>query len=207
MKTKLDHIYGANDVSSEELETLKTKVDNLSQITAKTNIGQTFTGVQKFQGGAQMLAQVYNTKDVTTKEYVDNRTTNLAKTNVANSFTPQQTFNGNIVISKIYREGTDQTIAGIKNQGAKNFIFEYEQNNYGFLNYCNITFRHRFGTNDWSNLFIISMRDPGLVLNVRSNTIDFENKTTIKNIVDKNIKDIVAASTDFNDFKTRMGNL
>lgn len=58
MKTKLDHIYGSVGGNTTQLENqvnaLNTKVTNLSNIAAKTNLNNTFTANQIFNGGFEI---------------------------------------------------------------------------------------------------------------------------------------------------------
>lgn len=71
--TNLDHIYTLGGDSS-KIDALETKVNNLSQISAKTNVAQTFQGLQTFNNGAASNILPTANTHLANKSYVDTRT-------------------------------------------------------------------------------------------------------------------------------------
>lgn len=167
MKTKLDHIYGtagAVDALETKVSNLETKVTNLGNITAKTNLSNTFTG--------------------------------------------NQTISGSLLTNNIYTSGNEQTLVNIVNQGEKKIYVNFEQPKAGFRNYSHLILRHKIASGDYVELLKITAQsvDQGIFLTATDNLVTFPIKTTMKNVVIKELKDIIAASTDFNDFKNKIRN-
>lgn len=146
------------------------------------------------------------------KNKVDNLANIAAKTNIENNFTTNQTINGYIKNSNgFYKEANLLTALTIKNQREKSIDNWFIQDSVGFRNYCNVNFKHKFGNQaDSAGILLFQMSfhnaNEGVFLLCENNKMEFINKTVCKKLVLQELKDIVAASSDFNDFKTRMSN-
>lgn len=181
MKLKLDHIYG-NTSSNVDLTQINNKI---SAIEAKNT---------------QQDTQITNLSNI------------AAKTNISNTFTGNQTINGSILGSNgFYSTQAAQTIGIISRQTEKSFNFDFIQGSAGYRNYCNIQIRHKYANQadrEYVTLFKLYLKNTneGVFMTCENDKLGFERKTTISNAVLQDLKTIVAASTDFNDFKRRIAN-
>lgn len=109
MKQKLDHIWGNTGGGSAELTALENKVNNLSQIAAKTNLDNRFTAQQTIPSVIITGAVDANNK-AATKQYVDEKL----------NLVVLQTWNGNLQTTNMTWTKTTE----FNNNGSGIYLFQ-----------------------------------------------------------------------------------
>lgn len=107
-----------------------------------------------------------------------------ARKDQANTFSENQTINGFLINNGLYKEGSDQQLAYIKNQGEKNIDILFEQQNAGFRNFCNLNIKHKYSNTNATTLFQIQTKNTneGIFLACENNKFNFVSPTTITNV-------------------------
>lgn len=201
MKYKMDHIWGNSETNTVDITALENKVN---AVEAKT------TALETKATAIETKANNNETNITNTRNTLNNLSTIAAKTNIANTFTANQTINGFIINSNgYYKDANFQSVSTLKLQGEKTMSFDFIQQTAGFRNYCNIALRHKYGNQtdaQYTTLFKLTTKNTneGIDIAVEADKINFPTKTVISNAVLKELKELVAASTDFNDFKNRI---
>lgn len=146
MKYKMDHIWGNSKSNTTDITTLETKVNNLSQIAAKTNIANTFTANQTVNGVVIVNGEPTEDNQLANKGYVDKKNNFTRIVNHTTALSANQNLqwtipNNTLVAGKVTEFVVVVPINNVDYEFSVNMLI-------GSLTYNNVAPILEFSTND-----------------------------------------------------------